>query len=107
MVGLLGHDPCAAFAKTDRCIPVAPAMGAEDRFVAVFEKGARLARMQRQRAAAVHALLAETAPALLARTGDRAAAKQVAGSEVAAAARVVRDKLRQRPIKIERVAVRD
>src|SRR5260370_7693106 len=71
-------DPRAAFAEADRCVAVAAAMGAEDRLVAVFEEGAPLAGAQGQGAGAVHALLAEAAPAFLSRPQDRPRPHQVA-----------------------------
>src|SRR5262249_9112876 len=99
--------PRPAFAKPDRRIAVAPAMGAEDRLVAVLEKAACLAAAQGQGAGAVLALLAEAAPALLGLARDRAAAKQVTGDQIASAAGVVGAQLRQRPVQVCRVAVRD
>src|SRR5258708_3331302 len=79
-------DPGAAFAEADRGVAVAMAVGAEDRLVAVFEKGAGFDGAEGQRAAAVHALLVETAPARLGRPRDRDGADQIAVQEIAAAA---------------------
>src|ERR1044071_9539930 len=97
----------AALTETDRRVSIAPAMGAEDRFVAVHEKAADLARAQGEGTTAVEALLAEAAPAGFGRAGDRAGAEEVARQEVAAAARVMRHQLRQRPVEVGRIAVGD
>src|ERR1700693_5073503 len=98
-------DPAAAFAKTDGGKAVAPAMGAEDHLVAVFEKRAGLARCEGDRALAVHAQLAEAAPTSLGRARDRASAEQIARQEVAPAAGVVGNQLRQCPIEVGRIAL--
>src|SRR3954469_3150831 len=82
----VSNDAGAALAKADRRIAVPPAMGAEDHLVAAFEIGAGLARGQRDVARPSGAQLAEAAVALGGRPGDRAAAENVAGQQVAAAA---------------------
>src|SRR6266568_4364079 len=102
---MLDH-PGAALAKADGGEAVAPAMGAEDRLVAVFEKRPGLARCKADRALAVLALLAEAAPARLGRARNRAGAEEIAGLQVAAAAGVVGDELSQRPVEVCRIALR-
>src|ERR1700693_4836395 len=80
------NNPGAALAEADRHIALAPAMGAKDRLVAVFEKGAGLAGFEAGRALAVGADLHQAAVALDSRPGDRAAAENVARQQVAAVA---------------------
>src|SRR5438132_150754 len=94
------HDAGAALAKADRGEAVAPAMGAQDRLVAVFEKGAGLAGTERPGAASVETLLAEAAPPGFGRTRYRAGAKEIAGCQVAAAAGVVGNELGQGPVEV-------
>src|SRR5487761_425631 len=104
---LAGSDDAgAALAEADRGKAVAAAMGAEDHFVAAFDKGAGFARSQCRRPRAVGAQFHQAAIALAGRAGDRAGAEQIAGAEIAAAARMVRHQLRQGPIEIGRVAHR-
>src|ERR1700722_1542215 len=79
--GISDHPP-PAFAKADRDIAVAAGGGAEDRFIAVFEKGAGLTRRQFVEFLAVLAQFAEAAPARRRRAGDRAGAEQVARLDV-------------------------
>src|SRR5260370_5979301 len=100
------HDPGAALAEADWGVALARAMGAEDRLVAVFEKRPRLTRFEGDRALAVGADLHQAAIAPDGRPRDRAAAEDVARQQVAAAAGVMRDELRHRPVEIQRVAVR-
>src|SRR5579884_3235346 len=102
----LWDDAGAALAETDRHGAFAPAMGAEDRLVAVREKGAGLARRQRDPSLAVLRQFHQAAPAFRRRAGDRAGAEDVAGFEIAAARAVMRDELRDRPIEVGRVARR-
>src|SRR5487761_1171555 len=104
---LAGSDDAgAALAEADRGKAVAAAMGAEDHFVAVFDKGAGFARSQCRRPRAVGAQFNQAAIALAGRAGDRVCAEQIAGAEIAAAAGMVRHQLRQGPIEIGRVAPR-
>src|SRR5207253_9484178 len=105
-IGRSRDDPRTALAEADRRIPVAPAMGSEDHLIAVCQIGAGLAGMEGDRALAGVAQLAQAAVALGGRPRDRAAAENIAGQQVAAAAGVVRDELRDGPVKVQRVAAR-
>src|SRR2546421_7679076 len=80
------NDPGAALAKADRGIALAPAMRTEDHLVAGFKIGAGLAGGQADGAGAGGAELAQTAVALCGWPRNRAAAEDVAGQQVAAAA---------------------
>src|SRR5438067_10354819 len=102
----LPDDACATLAEADRRIAVAPAMRAEDDLVTVLEIGARFAGMQGDRALAGMAQLVHAPPSLFALSGDCAAAEEIAGQQIAAAAGVMRNKLRDGPIQIQRVAAR-
>jgi hypothetical protein len=98
-----GHDPAAAFAEPDRHCAGTPATGTEDHFVAVFEIAPGFAVAQRNCVAAAEGHFQQAADARRVGSGNRAAAKQITGPQVAAVRRVVRDHLRRGPVKIARI----
>src|SRR5438067_11534434 len=102
----LPDDACATLAEADRRIAVAPAVRAENDLVAVLEIGARFAGMQGDRALAGMAQLVQTSPTFFRFSGNRAAAEEIAGQQIAATASVMCDELRHGPIQIQRVAAR-
>src|SRR5205823_5543035 len=77
---------------------------AQRHLVAVGEKGARLAGGLRQRLGAAPRTLEQATTRLLRTPGHGAAADEVAGSQVAPVARVVREQLPKRPIHVGDVA---
>src|SRR6266480_3965712 len=99
-------DRSAALAKADAGKPVAPAARAHDDGIAIFEEAARLARCERQRAPSARRDLEQAAEPLVGRRRDRAGAEQIARAQIAAAAAVMRNELRHRPVEMARVAER-
>src|SRR5262245_55307636 len=93
----LRNDPPPAITEADGRKPVAPRAGPKDDLVAVLQVGACLAGGQAQLSLPVMRQLAEAAIARLVGRGYRAAAEEIAWLQVAAAARVVRDHLRESP----------
>ena len=90
------HNTCTALAETDRNVSVALGARLEDNFVAVIEILAAFTIRQPKRLP----MLQQAGPALVGGARDRAAAQQVAGLQIAAVAGVVRDHLREAPIRI-------
>src|SRR5688572_9607492 len=88
-----GPYDARSFTQADADESFALAVAALDDFVAIGEERARFAVRQRQRLLAAARDLDQRALRAFIRPGDRAAAEQVAGRQVAAAARVVRHDL--------------
>ncbi|SPE17970.1 exported hypothetical protein [Candidatus Sulfotelmatomonas gaucii] len=96
------HGP-GALAKADARQTLARRECAEGDLVAVFKKHAGLSARQLNRLRIVlH--LKQAALGARAGTGDGAGGEQVAGLQIAAIARVVRDQLRNRPIEIAQIS---
>src|ERR1035438_9167644 len=92
-----GDDGPAALAEADAAVAGSFAPTAENDFVAVFQEAALLAVGQVQRFRAAPGYLQQAPAILLFRPGDRAAADQVAGAEVASVGSVMRHHLAERP----------
>src|SRR5512134_404364 len=97
----------AALAEADPREARAFAPAAEDHRVAVLEEGARLAVRERDRLLAAVRELQERAGFLGRRAGLRARADEVARPQVAAVHRVVRDQLRDRPVRVSQAGSRE
>src|SRR5262245_35937897 len=93
-----GQDDSGAFSEPDALESIALAPAAEDDFVAVLEEPALLAVRQLQRLGSPPRQLEQAPPLVFLRPGNRAAAEQVAGAQVAAIAGVMGDELRRRPV---------
>src|SRR5262245_17486436 len=87
-----------ALAEADSPVERSLAPGAEDHFVAVFQKTARFTARQSNRIFAAPRQFEHAAAAVLAWTGYRTAADQVSGQDTAAVRRMVRDHLGDCPV---------
>src|SRR6185312_15896967 len=94
----------AAFAESDARVAAPLAVGAHRHLVAVLEERARLTIRQCERLGPAPGAFEQTTARFGCRTGDRARAKEIAGSEIAAIARVVGEQLGGRPVEIRRIA---
>src|SRR4051794_24612770 len=101
------QNGAAAFAEADGDIAVALGLGAEHHGVAILEEAPLLAIRQRDRLAAALGDLQQRAEAVLGGGGDGAAAEEVARHQVAAAAGVVRQHLREGPVEVAGVGQRE
>src|SRR5215475_949085 len=88
----LGY-PCSALAKADRRVAGLLAMSAKDHLVPILQESANFAGGQGYLTLAVGAQLHQAAVPFRGRTGDRPGPEQIAGSEVAPAASMVRNQL--------------
>src|SRR5215831_4200456 len=94
------HHAANALPKPDSPKFCAFAVSSENHFVAVLEEGPCLAARKRQRLASAPRALEKTSPRFLRRPRHGAAREQIAGSEIAAIARVMRDELRDGPVHV-------
>src|SRR5262249_3028638 len=97
-------DRSVAFAKADAGKPLPAAARAHDDGITILEEAARLARGERHRTTAAGRELEQASEPVLGGRGDRAGAEQIARAQVAAAAAVMGDELRDRPVEMARVA---
>src|SRR5438105_13684614 len=98
-----GQNGAAAFAEANAARAVALAVAAQDDAIAVLEERARLAVGQMNRLLAALAELEQRPRLIGGRPRERAGAEQVAGLQVAAVDRVMRDHLRNGPVRIVEV----
>ena len=98
-------DNPSTFAKSDARKAGAEAVTAEDYLIAVFKESALLFRGQRDRFGPAPSQLQKTAARLFLRTRDRAAGDEIARTEIAAVARMVRKHLRRSPVHVLEAAL--
>ncbi len=95
-------DAGAAFAEADRCRPRSMGPGAEGDFVAVLEECAGLPRREPEGIRAVVSDFQQTPVVFRGGSGNRAAAQQITGAQIATSAGVMGDELRGGPIHVPR-----
>src|ERR1035438_5418919 len=93
----------AAFAEADAACAIALAIAAKHDAVAVLEERARLAVGKNDRLLAALAEFEQRAGLVGLRPGQRAGAEQIASLQVAAVDRVMRDHLRNGPVRVVEV----
>jgi len=98
--GARGQHGAAAFAETDRAVTITLAEGAQHDRVAVHKKSPRLPVGQRDRVLSARGQLEKRASLLGPSAGQRAGAEKISRPEIAAIDRVVRDELRDGPVRI-------
>src|SRR5689334_9760874 len=101
------HHLSGSFAEAEAGAALALATAAQHELVAVLDEGAALAVRQAQRIAAAGGELEQRAERVARLAGNRPAAEQVAGAQVAAVRSVMRDELRRRPVRARIVAARE
>src|SRR5260221_4107963 len=102
-----GKDAAGGLAEADRGVALARTTSTLGHLVAVLEKGARLAARELQRILAGKRELHQRAEGVGggARQGSRA--EQIAGLQVAAVGCLVRDDLRESPVRVAEIAARE
>src|SRR5262249_38077865 len=80
------------------------AVAAQDHFVAILEKLASLSGRELDGLGAAPCELEKAAARFFRRAGDRAAREEIAGLQIAAVRRVVRDELGNRPVHVAHVS---
>src|SRR5687768_16361791 len=94
------QDDCAAFSEADarRALTLTPA--AQDDFIAILEEAARLARRKLDRLRASPCQFHQRSSRVLRVSGHGSTGEEISRSQIAAAGRVMRNELSDRPVQV-------